>query len=101
MTALPSVTQTPADSIVYRDIIANQFSYAMWDNYYIWNEWVLAVADPDTYTVSAEDTVNAEKFSSFVFSVKCTTVDEEDGCCLISESDGTVCLLRGSGASSM
>lgn len=46
-----------------------------------------------TYAVTDQHTTNAEKFSPFLIYWKCNTAALGDGCCIISDGDGTVCTM--------
>ena len=94
-TSLPDITAFAIEGTVYTAIIEDKFSYALWSDYQVWNDWETAVADTDTYSVSQTDINNATKFSSFALGIACEALESKDGCCLVSESDGTVCILRG------
>ena len=70
---LPDISAIAPEGTVYRDIIANKFSYAFWDDYDLWTAWVLAVGDTATYATSAVAQAAAGRYSSFAISVKCST----------------------------
>ena len=53
------------------------------------------------YRSTGDAIVKADKFSEFMIIWRCTTEEEGDGCCMISEEDGTLCVVRGTKVSEM
>ena len=94
-TPLPDISAVAIEGTVYSSLIEDKFSYALWSDYQVWNDWVTAVNDPDTYRVSQTDIDDAAKFSSFALGIVCEAKESKDGCCLVSEFHGTLCILRG------
>ena len=94
-TPLPDISAIAIEGTVYIPIIQDKFSYALWSDYQVWSDWVSAVDDPETYNVSQKDIDDAAKFSSFALGFACEAVESMDGCCLVSEFHGTLCVLRG------
>ena len=60
-----------------------------------WDRYKAATGLTHYYHVDIQDVINARKFSSFILQLKCRTRYEWDSCCMISDEEGTVCLVRG------
>ena len=97
---LPSIVPNLA-GLAYIDIVADKFTYGLTVDRYAFGYWAEKVGETDTYIVTDIDTFNASKFSSFLITHQCVTEAENDGCCMVSENLGGVCLIRGSSATEM
>ena len=91
--ALPSLTPNLA-GLAYVDIVGDKFTYGLTVDRYAFGNWADKVGETSTYIVSDIDTLNADKFSSFFISHQCVTEETGDGCCMISENLGGVCLIQ-------
>ena len=81
---LPDIDVLTIEGTVYKDIVPGKFSYAVWSDWDTWNDWVLAVNEPEKYRVTQEDIDNSTKFSSFILGIKCQANETNDGCCFVS-----------------
>ena len=94
MVSLPTLVPAPTDTTVYRPLVGDKFQYALNSDSVVWDRWVYAVeVDTTFYNVSVVDTANAKIFSEFLIYFKCNTLADKDACCLVSEYDGTVCMV--------
>ena len=94
MTALPTLVPSPTDTTIYRPLVGDTFQYALNIDQRRWDDWVYSVEENTYfYNVSATDTQNARLFSEFLIYFKCNTKQDKDACCVISENDGTLCLI--------
>ena len=91
---LPSLWPTIYPALPFYEIVEDKFYYSLTNDDETYDAWVAAAQNPTIYWSTGEAVVKAEKFSSFIIIFKCTTVERYDGCCMISENDGTICLLR-------
>ena len=78
----------------YIDIIPDKYTYALTTDNYTFGLWAERVSQIETYIVTEIDTTNAYRFSSFIISHQCITEEVGDGCCMIEEEFGGVCLIR-------
>ena len=69
---LPSVVPT-LTGLSYIDIVGDKFTYGLTTDNYAFGYWADKVAATDTYIVTEIDSVNADKFSSFIISHQCNT----------------------------
>ena len=96
---LPSVTPT-LTGLSYIDIVGDKFTYGLTADNYAFGYWAEKVEDP-YYIVNPIDTLNSERFSSFIISHDCITEEQGDGCCMIHPELGGVCLIREASATAM
>ncbi len=97
---LPGYTPTMY-GVAYIDIIADKFTYGLTSSNYSFGNWAYKTSIEDTYIIRDIDTLNAAKYSSFVITHTCNTVNEGDGCCMIKSGLGGVCMIRDASATSM
>ena len=60
-----------------------------------WDRYASATTLPYYYHVNILDVISAKKFSPLILQLKCTTKNPFDACCMISDEEGAVCLVRG------
>lgn len=84
----------PTDTIEYRSLVLDKFQYALNNDETRFETWQYGVrVDTVYYSVSVYDTLNAEKFSSFLIYWRCNGAAAGDGCCMMDEYNGTVCTM--------
>ena len=97
----PSLTPTIYEALPFFRVVEDKFYYSLTDDEATYTAWATAVNAPTVYISSGDAIVKSRKFSPFILIWKCTTEEEGDGCCMISETEGAVCLLRGSKATEL
>ena len=97
----PSLTPTIYQALPFYRIVEDKFYYSLTSDNETYTYWAAAVNEPTVYESSGNDIVKSRKFSPFMMIWRCTTEEQYDGCCMISESDGAVCLLRDTRATEM
>jgi len=84
----------PKDTINYRSLVLDKFHFALNNDEARFETWQYGVrVDTIYYNVSVYDTLNAEKFSSFLIYWQCNGLANGDGCCMYDEYNGTVCTM--------
>ena len=97
----PSLTPTIYQALPFFRIVENKFYYSLTSDDETYTYWATAVNEPTVYQSSGNAIVKSRKFSPFMIIWRCTTEEQYDGCCMVSESEGAVCLLRDTRASEM
>ena len=100
MVSLPTLVPNPENEAVFRTLVQDKMHYGLTIDAEIWDAWVAAVNDDNTYNVTDLNKTNKNLFSSYLFYMKCNTTAaggadgaQYSGCCLESSSDGTVCWI--------
>ena len=90
----PWLVPAPKDTIQYRSLVLDKFQYALNNDELRFETWQYGVrVDTIYYNISKFDTLNADKFSSFLMYWRCNGVANGDGCCMYDEFNGTVCTM--------
>ena len=89
------------EALPFFKVVEEKFYYSLTSDDETYTNWATAVQNPTIYESSGNLIVKSRKFSSFILIWQCTTEEEHDGCCMISENDGTLCLLRGDEATEL
>ena len=97
----PSLTPNIYQALPFYRVVEDKFYYSLTSDDETYIYWATAVNEPTVYESSGNAIVKSGKFSPFMIIWRCTTEEQYDGCCMISESDGAVCLLRDTRASEM
>jgi len=96
MVTLPTNVPNPDDDPVYHNLVQDKMTYGLTIDAEVWDAWVTAVNDDNTYAVTDLNKTNKDLFSSYLLYWKCNThldSTQYSGCCLESSSKGTVCLI--------
>ena len=80
---------------IWNEIVPDKMYYYLTADEKTWDRYKAATGLPYYYHVNILDVVNARKYSSFILQLKCTTRYEFDSCCMISDEEGALCLVRG------
>ena len=91
---LPSLAPNVYPGLPFFEIVRDKFLYSFTSDEETFNAWKIAAQNPNVYWSSGDAIVKADKFSEFMIIWKCTTAEQGDGCCMISEEDGALCLVR-------
>ena len=76
-------------------MIPGKFYYNLATDEKTWDRYAAATGLPYYYHVNILDVVSARKFSPLILQLQCTTKNHLDACCMISDEEGAVRLVRG------
>ena len=70
---LPSLTPNVYPALPFYEIVEDKFYYSLTNDDETYDTWVAAAQNPTIYFSTGEAVVKADKFSSFILILKCTT----------------------------
>ena len=98
---LPPPTPIIENDAIWHTIVEDKFYYTLASDHSTFDEWQTAifttlydVRGTQSWEPNEIDQINAYKFSAFVLGFQCYTPSVNDGCCMVSQDNGAICIFR-------